>query len=299
MIVPSSVFSATLPVKPSQTITSAAPSSSVAALGVALEAELARREQRVRLERQLVPLLRLLADREQAHVGPLDVEDLLGEDRAHVRELEQVLGPRVGVRAGVDAGRTGRCSVGIATAIAGPDDARAARRMWSRPAASMAPVFPAETTASASPSPTARHGPRRATSRASPRTASAGFSSIAIASRRDDVLEPVRVEARRAEEDRLDARRRGVERAGDDLVGRAVAPEGVHGDPDRSCALRSGRAERLDLAAPYVLHVGQTWCGRFGEPHCRAHVDARRLDAVLRAALVAAGLRGLSSSGLP
>ena len=56
----------------------------------------------MRLERELVALLRLLADREQAHLGPFDVEDLVGEDRAHVRELEQVLRPRVRVRAGVE-----------------------------------------------------------------------------------------------------------------------------------------------------------------------------------------------------
>ena len=39
----------------------------VAALGVAPEVEVARGEQLVRLERELVPLLRLLADREQPH----------------------------------------------------------------------------------------------------------------------------------------------------------------------------------------------------------------------------------------
>ena len=63
----------------------------LAALDVAVEAERARLEERVRLERELVPLLRLLADREQPHRGRCDVEDLLGEDRAHVAELEQVL----------------------------------------------------------------------------------------------------------------------------------------------------------------------------------------------------------------
>ena len=74
----------------------------VAALGVAAEVEVGRGQQRVRLERELVPLLRLLADREKPHLGPRDAEDLLREDRAHRRELEQVLGAAVGVRTSVD-----------------------------------------------------------------------------------------------------------------------------------------------------------------------------------------------------
>ncbi len=59
----------------------------------------------MRLERQLVPLLRLLADREQPHLRVGDAEHLLGEDGAHRRELEQVLGPRVGVRSAVEEHR--------------------------------------------------------------------------------------------------------------------------------------------------------------------------------------------------
>ena len=53
--------------------------------------------------------------------------------------------------------------------------------MWSRPAASIAPVFPAETTTSALPSATARTA---LTSEESgfARTASAGFSAIPIVS---------------------------------------------------------------------------------------------------------------------
>ena len=67
---------------------------------------------------------------------------------------------------------------GITTAIAGratPGSRRSSRKL----AASIAPVFPAETTASASPSPTARQA---TTSELSgfDLTASAGFSSIAI-----------------------------------------------------------------------------------------------------------------------
>ena len=98
-IVPSSSFSATLPVKPSATTTSAAPRSRSRASVLPAKSSSASREQRVRLERDRVALLRLLADREQAHLGIGHVEDLLGEDGAHVRELEEVLGPRVGVGA--------------------------------------------------------------------------------------------------------------------------------------------------------------------------------------------------------
>ena len=88
-------------------------------------------------------------------VGSRDAEDLRGEDRAHDAELEQVLGPAVGVRAGVDQHARRPSRVGIGTAIAGRSTP-GSRRRWSRPAASIAPVFPAETTASASPSATAR-----------------------------------------------------------------------------------------------------------------------------------------------
>src|SRR5581483_10664074 len=119
----------------------------------------------MRLERELVALLGLLADRQQPHLGARQAEDLLGEDRAHVAELEQVLGARVRVRAAVEEHRR--------------TVPRRDRDRDRRPEASIAPVFPAETTASADPSPTARQA---ATSELSgfARTASAGFSSIPI-----------------------------------------------------------------------------------------------------------------------
>src|SRR5262249_1643518 len=63
---------------------------------------LRRAEERIRLERELVALARLLADREEAHLRVGDSEDLLGEDRSHVAELEQVLGSRVGIRTRVE-----------------------------------------------------------------------------------------------------------------------------------------------------------------------------------------------------
>ena len=61
-------------------------------------------------------------------------------------------------------------------------------------------------------------------------------------------LEALRVDAGVAEEDRLDPVAPGVECARDDLGGAAVAAHRVDRDPDRH-ALRSVEAERLDLAA--------------------------------------------------
>src|SRR5262245_13726117 len=55
----------------------AGPAQDVPALDVAAEVEVALREQRVRLERELVALLRLLADREQPHLGIVDLEHLV------------------------------------------------------------------------------------------------------------------------------------------------------------------------------------------------------------------------------
>src|SRR5262249_37663255 len=59
----------------------------VTALGVAGEVQVARRKEPVRFERELVALLRFLADREEADLWIADVEDLLRENRAHMREL--------------------------------------------------------------------------------------------------------------------------------------------------------------------------------------------------------------------
>src|SRR6266536_2049568 len=123
----------------------------VAALGVSSEVEIARRQELVRLERELVSLLGLLADREQPDLRIPDVEYLRGEDRTHVGELDEVLRTSVGVGAGVEQD------------------------------ASIAPVLPAETTAAAFPSPTARQAATRELFGFA-RTASVGFSSMAMTS---------------------------------------------------------------------------------------------------------------------
>ena len=74
----------------------------VSPLRVADEAEATRLQLRVGLPDEAVPLLRLLADREEGDLGLLDSQDLLGEQRAHLCELNEVLRLRIGVRAGVE-----------------------------------------------------------------------------------------------------------------------------------------------------------------------------------------------------
>src|SRR5205814_7224731 len=77
----------------------------VATFRVATEIEVAFRKQRVRVERELVALLRFLTDGEEPNGRLLDVEDLLGEDRAHDTELEEVLRATVRVCADIDEDR--------------------------------------------------------------------------------------------------------------------------------------------------------------------------------------------------
>ena len=88
---PSLIFSATLPVNPSQTITSASPAVDVARFDVADERRQRRLQQPVRFARQLVALGRFLADREQTDPRRLDAERDPGVDAAHHRELQEVL----------------------------------------------------------------------------------------------------------------------------------------------------------------------------------------------------------------
>ena len=54
------------------------------------------------LAHQAVTLLRLLADGQEGDLGIPDADDLVGEHGTHVRELDEVLGPGVGVRTRVD-----------------------------------------------------------------------------------------------------------------------------------------------------------------------------------------------------
>ena len=208
-----------------------------------------------------------------------------------MRELEQVLGPVVGVRARVDQHRRRRARVGIGTAIAGRSTP-GRRRRWSRPAASIAPVFPAETTASARPSATARTA---ATSEESgfARTASAGFSAMSIASGASTSSSPPVSSPAGPKSVDVDPVGGRLERAGDDLAGSAVPAQRV----DRDAALkRYGALKRSGSTSRplYVPQVGQTRCGRFGELHCGQMFTRGASIACVRAALVAARLRGLS-----
>ena len=78
---------------------------------------------------------------------------------------------------------------------------------------------------------------------------------------------------------------------GDDLAGPAVAAHRVDGNRDGHVGLEAG-AERLDVAALVRLAVRADAMRPLRLPAGRADVHARRLDAVLGAALVAAGLGG-------
>ena len=296
---PSSVFSATLPVKPSQTTTSASPSSSARPSTLPSNRRPARLEQRVRLERQLVPLLRLLADREQP-----DARDR-GRPRISSAKIEPMwanwsrCSGRASAFAPASMRTDGPCCVGITTAIPG------------------------------------RKTPgRRRTCRSDGREHRAG-----VPGRDDRVRLAVADGADRADERRVGLAAHGLRRlvvhldrlgrvttssspwasrpAGPKMIGdgssadaaatapatissgRTVATEGVDGRPGSMAASVAygapGVRERLDVAAAVRL-AGRAHVVRpRRRPAVRADVRTRGdVDAVLGAALVAAGLRGLS-----
>ena len=146
---PSKNLITTLPRTASQTTTSA--TCAVRSLPSTLPMELG-----IRLVDELggaldpgVALALLLADRQQGDAGPVDSQDTLAEDRAHLRVLRKVLG--VEIRVGPDVGRTNGRSVPTIW-IASPGRSTPRRRPRRRTAAAIpAPVWPAVTTASASP----------------------------------------------------------------------------------------------------------------------------------------------------
>ena len=148
----------------------------------------------------------------------------------------------------------GPFAVGITTAIAGRWTP-GTRRRWIRPAASIAPVLPAETTASAlavGDRPT-RRDERRV--RLRPHRLGRLLVHLDHVGRLDE-LEPAGLEPGRSEEDRRQAVGRGEQRAGDDLVRRAIAAHGV----DRNAGQGYGAGVRSgSISRPlYVLHVGHT-----------------------------------------
>ena len=145
----SQVLRMTLPTKPSQTTTS------TGCAKRSWPSMLPRKFSALRLEhledffREVVALYVLAADRHQADRGILVAEDVARIDRAHDRVLQQVLGSRVAVRAGVDQDENIRFG-GNDGGDAGPIDARQ-RAQLDRRRGDAAPVWPALTIASASP----------------------------------------------------------------------------------------------------------------------------------------------------
>ena len=184
----------------------------------------------------------------------------------------------------------GPSRAGSETAIAGRSTP-GRRRRWSSPAASTAPVFPAETIASASPSATARTAETRVES-GFDRTASVGLSAISITSSAGRERQAARVEPGRADDEHVDP-------VGSRLRRRRPRPrQGPLSPPSASTAirgktyLRSLDAEGLDLA-PLVRTAGRADVVRpLRRAALRARVDARSFDLVLRPPLVAPCLRG-------
>ncbi len=171
---------------------------------------------------------------------------------------------------------------GTTTAIAGRNTP-GMRRMFSSPAASIAPVFPADTTASASPSPTARHAATRLES-GFDRTASAGFSCISITSAastrsRPWVSRPAGPKTTTSRPSR------------DASTAPAITSAGPRSPPRASTAitpLRGGSRQRLDVTSPVRLAVRADVMRPLRAVADRALVHARRLEAMRRPALVAA-----------
>jgi hypothetical protein len=161
------------------------------------------------------------------------------------------------------------------------------RRISSSEAASIAPVLPAETTASAFPSPTERQA---TTSElfGLVRTESVGFSSIAIRSGASISSSP------------WVSTSRGPTMTGWTVseaasTAPATTSSGPRSPPMASTAtriigLRSGSAERLDVAAAIGVARRADPVRALGPAALRTDVQPRRLDLVLRSALVAAGL---------
>src|SRR5438309_1468528 len=111
--------------------------------------------------------------------------------------------------------------------------------------------------------------------------------------RRRDELETIGLEAGGTEQHRLDLIGTSLDRAGNDLLRPAVSPERIDRNPDRhareSTALRGRRPERLDLAPAVRLAVRAHLVRALRMVTVRTDAQARRLDAVLRATLVAPG----------
>ena len=148
-------------------------------------------------------------------------------------------------------------------------------------------MFPGDTTAAASPSATALHG----ADEGAVLFRAQHVGRLLVHSddlRRRDELETARVEAGRAEDDRLDAVGARGEGAFDHGLGAAVSSHRIDGNPAHGrraygAWVRSGSTSR----PLYEPQVGQTRCGRFGWSHVGQTLTFGRLDLVRRAPLVA------------
>jgi hypothetical protein len=207
--------------------------------------EVALDEQGVSLERELVSLLGLFADREQPHLGIRDLEHFLGEDGAHLRELEQVLGPGIRVRAGVDEHRRavpGRNDDGDRR----PVDVREPPHVEEARSEHGAGVPGRDDGLGGALAHRAAGGHERAVG-----LGAHGLGGLLVHLdhlRRLDVLEPARVEPGRAEDHRLDPVGGSLERACDDFLGRPVPARRVNCD--------SGHCSKASLAMPTSGRAG-------------------------------------------
>ena len=287
---PLDALSATLPVKPSVTRTSAAPSrtSRPSALPRKSRSDAASSSCASSVSR--LPFSGSSPIERRRTSGAAMPRISSAKTAPIVANWSRCSGAAVRVRAGVDQDRravaasgSGRRSPGRRTPGNAPqqDEARREHR----------PVLPADTTASASPSATAltARDERAVVLRAE---ASAGFSSMPTTC---VVGTSSRPRVSRSAEPKTTGtirRTRASSAPVDHGLGTAVAAHRVDGDPDHARSLRSVNAERLDLAA-LVGAAGRADAVRALRLAAgRADVDLRRADRVRRTPLVAARLGG-------
>ncbi len=256
--------------------------------------EAALLEERMGLADESVALLRLLPDGEQRDRGLGDAEDLLCEDRAHVPELDEVLGPRVRVRSRVDqdgGAADGRKRHGDR----GPVDIGEPADLEEAGGQHRAGVPGGHDRGRVPLADRAAGGEHRASA-----LLARGIGGLLV--HLDDVggvddLQAMRQRLERVaapEKDRLDGVGSCRVRARDDLLRGPIAAHRVDRDPDSRHALRSRSLERLDFT-PAIGAAGRAdvmWPLR--PMALRALDDGGCRELVRRAPLVAPRLRGLS-----
>src|SRR6266540_1815794 len=286
-IVPSRSLSVTLPVKPSVTTTSAAPRS---------------RSRPSVLPPKLRSLAASSACASSVNWLPFSASSPIESRRTSGLRTSRISSAKTAPMCANWSRSLGRASAfapesmrtdgprrdGIVTAIAGRRTPRT-RRSSSRHAASIAPVLPAETTARASPSPTARHAATRELFGLA-RTASVGFSSMAMTS-------GASISSRPCVSSSFGPTTTGETASDAAASAPATISSGPRSPPMASTATRIMRlgdrsAERLDVAAAVRVARRTDPVRTLGTAALRADVQARRLDLVLRATLIAACLRG-------